>query len=446
MYKKKMLALFRYEKIIEIKFNFSFKVVFVSYLFLFTNYLFAQTLNEINNIRAGKHDNFYRVVVETSKKVETTIELKKNPYSAVIKIPESLWRASSTPRKGNFLPNIPIFYSFKNDEIGKTSLTLNINKPFSLDKIYWLTKSKGGERLVIDIYYSSETDFLVTQKSLNDFSKEQFELVLGEKPKIQEQNFKLFKGQNNKLKLENSKNLFNDDGLNKTQLVNETSFLVVIDPGHGGKDPGAVGYSKSLEKDINLYAAKILQKKLNSLKGIKAFLTRPKDEFVSLHDRYKIANQLKADIFISLHSDAAKSSSVSGYSIFSLNKDPDLNKANFQKNQDDQNVLGNVILDNEILETQNVLYKMYQRRKRNYSIKLKNLILEELKSIPTNSRGWKERNFAVLKSPVIPSVLIEMGFLSNKNDEKNLNNPEFISNLMERIATAVLKYKKVYLK
>ena len=104
-----------------------------------------------------------------------------------------------------------------------------------------------------------------------------------------------------------------------------------------------------------------------------------------------------------------------------------------------------MILDEEIQETQNVLYKMYQRRKRNYSIKLKNLILEELKSLPTNSRGWKEKNFAVLKSPVIPSVLIEMGFLSNKTDEKNLNNPIFISNLMDRISMAVSKYKNVYM-
>ena len=104
------------------------------------------------------------------------------------------------------------------------------------------------------------------------------------------------------------------------------------------------------------------------------------------------------------------------------------------------------MLDNEILETQNVLYKMYQRRKRNYSIKLKNLILEEFKSLPTNSRGSKEENFAVLNSPVIPSVLIEMGFLSNKNDEKKLNDHAYISNLMERISMAVLKYKNVYMK
>ncbi len=442
-----MLRSFRYKKIIKLKYNFFLKIVFILFLFLFTNSLSAQTLNEITNVRAGKHDGFYRVVVETSKKVETSIELKKDPYRAIIKIPESLWRANSTPRTGNFFPNIPISYSFKNNEIGKTNLILNVNKPFSLDKIYWLAKLNGGKRLVIDIYYSSETDFIVTQKSFNDFSKQQLELVLSAKPQTLEKNFTLFKGKkNDQLMTNNDGTIINDNNKDNNQFKSETNFLVVIDPGHGGKDPGAVGYSKTLEKDVNLYAAKILYNKLNNINGIKAFLTRSQDEFINLHDRYKIANQLKADIFISLHSDASKSERVSGYSIFSLNKDPDFNKTNFEKNKNNQNILGNVILDNEILETQTVLYKMYQRRKRNYSIKLKNLILEEFKTLPIKSRGGKQEDFVVLKYHVIPSVLIEMGFITNKNDETNLNDHKFISNLMERISIAVSKYKKVYLK
>ena len=422
----------------------AFSLLIFSCIIFQLNALFAQSLNEIRNIRAGKHDNFYRVVLETSKKVEAIVKLKDNPYRAIITIPESLWRVGSSPRIGNFQSNIPLSYIFRNDEFGKTNLTLNIDKPFSLDKIFWLPGANGGERLVIDIYYSSETDFIVTQKSFNDFSKEQLNIVLREKPEIKKKEVVLFEGKKQKILL--PKNNLNEENISiLTPFSKPITFLVVIDPGHGGKDPGAIGFSKTLEKDINLYASKILQVKLNKISGVKAVLTRTEDNFVSLHNRYKIANQLKADIFISIHSDSAKSKTVSGYSIFSLNKDPDIEIANFQKNNNNQNVLGNVILDEEIQETQNVLYKMYQRRKRNYSIKLKNLILEELKSLPSNSRGWKEKDFAVLKSPVIPSVLIEMGFLSNKIDEKNLNNPIFISNLMDRISMAVSKYKNIYM-
>ena len=81
--------------------------------FFYSLFCTAQNLNEIRNLRSGKHQNFYRVVLETSMKVDTKIELKTLPYRAIIKIPESLWRASNIPRKGNFYPNIPIIYSFK---------------------------------------------------------------------------------------------------------------------------------------------------------------------------------------------------------------------------------------------------------------------------------------------------------------------------------------------
>ena len=159
-----------------------YRSIYFSFFIFYSSFCTAQTLNEIRNLRAGKHQNFYRVVLETSMKVDTKIELKTLPYRAIIQIPESLWRASNIPRKGNFYPNIPIIYSFKNDEIGKTNLTLNIEKPFSLDKVYWLSSPNGNKRLVIDLYFSSETDFIVTKKSFESFSKEEFESVLGEKP------------------------------------------------------------------------------------------------------------------------------------------------------------------------------------------------------------------------------------------------------------------------
>ena len=160
-----------------------FIYLIVFFIFVFLNFnptlVVAQTLNEIKNLRAGKHNNFYRIVLETSLKVDTEIELRKTPYRAIIKMQESLWRANDTPRKGNFLPNIPIFYSFKNDKIGKTNLVLNLEKPFSLDKIFWLSNSNGNERLVIDLYIRSETDFIVTKNHLKAFLKRNLNLYWG---------------------------------------------------------------------------------------------------------------------------------------------------------------------------------------------------------------------------------------------------------------------------
>ena len=100
-----------------------------------------------------------------------------------------------------------------------------------------------------------------------------------------------------------------------------SDFVVVIDPGHGGKDPGAIGFSKTFEKDVNLIAAKLLKKKLNEYPGVKVFLTREEDKFIHLRERYKIAQKFKADIFISLHSDSIKSSKVKGYSVYTLDEE-----------------------------------------------------------------------------------------------------------------------------
>ena len=189
------------------KFFYFIGLFFFVFSFFYSLLCTAQNLNEIRNLRAGKHQNFYRVVLETSMKVDTKIELKTLPYRAIIQIPESLWRASNIPRKGNFYPNIPIIYSFKNDEIGKTNLTLNIEKPFSLDKVYWLSSPNGNKRLVIDLYFSSETDFIVTKKSFESFSKEEFESVLGEKPISEDKELELFIGQNkNNSKMSQQKN------------------------------------------------------------------------------------------------------------------------------------------------------------------------------------------------------------------------------------------------
>ena len=412
---------------------------------VFSSIVYSKQQNKIINIRAGNHGEIFRIVLETSSRVDAQLFLNRDPYRAIISIPESLWRAGQSPRRGNFFPNVPLSYSFQNNSLGKTNLIIKVDRPFSIDNIYWLPPNDGGERLVIDIEISNETEFVVNQKTFNRITKDLLKKVLNDSPVIKDKQFDLFEGnKNDKVVSQNSLSPdLETDKEKKTQsFLNDNLFVVVIDAGHGGKDPGAVGASKTLEKNINLIASKKLVKKLNEFKGIKAYSTREKDKFVELHERYQIAHKYKAELFVSLHSDSALSNEVSGYSIFSLNKNPDFDKANFKKNKSNKSVLANIVLENETNETQNVLYQMKQNERRNKSIILKNLILDELKGLPSNSRGWKEENFAVLKSPEIPSVLIEMGFLSNKRDEANLNNKDFLDDLTTRLAIAIYNYKK----
>ena len=125
-------------------------------LFLIINLFFtlflmnkAFAFNELINLRTGNHNEFFRVVIETSVKPEIKLLLKEDPYSFEIEFEESLWRVSNLPRQGSFLPNIPAKYKFSNNKNAKSILNIQTEKPFSIDKIFWLPPSNGGNRLVV---------------------------------------------------------------------------------------------------------------------------------------------------------------------------------------------------------------------------------------------------------------------------------------------------------
>ena len=424
-----------------------FQILLLIVIIFFPVISFSGQKNEIVNLRAGIHPgDVYRIVLETSSRVEAQLILRENPFRFEIILPESLWRVGASPRQGSFKPMVPAKYSFRNSKLGKSNLIVETDLPFSIENIFWLPPSRGGERLVIDFMLSSETEFEINKLALNNLSIESFKEVLENPPKIINTDVKLFdaKFNINKKQLDIVKNQASNFNFLQSKI---NDFVVVIDPGHGGKDPGAVGFSKTFEKDVNLIAAKLLSKKLNSYKGVKAFLTREEDKFIHLRERYKIAQKFKADIFISLHSDSVKSPKVRGYSVYTLDEEKasDIETADLVKSENNSALLAGIELENEDFEVQDFLYASYQKDTLNFSVRLKNLILSELEGLPSKSRGWKYGPFAVLKAPDIPSVLIEMGFLSNKEDEAQLNSKRFILNLTNRIAIAILKYKEIYI-
>ena len=403
--------------------------------------------NEIVNLRAGVHPgDIYRIVLETSSRVEAKLVLRENPFRFEIILPESFWRVGVSPRQGSFKPKVPAKYSYRNSNPGSSNLIIQTDLPFSIENIFWLPPSRGGERLVLDFMLSSETEFEINQLALNNLSIESFKEVLENPPKIINTNVKLFDAVS-KLDKKMSNDEVNNSNKFNTVKSKINDFVVVIDPGHGGKDPGAIGFSKTFEKDVNLIAAKLLKKKLNEYPGVKVFLTREEDKFIHLRERYKIAQKFKADIFISLHSDSIKSSKVKGYSVYTLDEEKasDIETADLVKSENNSALLAGIELEKEDFEVQDFLYASYQKGTLNFSVRLKNLILSELEGLPSISRGWKYGPFAVLKAPDIPSILIEMGFLSNKEDEAKLNDKKYLSDLTNRLAKGILKYKEMYI-
>ena len=204
--------------------------------------------------------------------------------------------------------------------------------------------------------------------------------------------------------------------------------IVVIDPGHGGEDPGAVGQGGTLEKEIALAVAKKFHRRLNQIQGFKAHLTRTGDYHVSLKQRVTIAREKNADLFISLHADAFKISSARGASVYCLSErgkpEPDRAIRRLVQQENGADLIGGVdlaqVADNEV---RGILMDLSQRDSLNRALVFAGNLLASLKTVPSlklHFRDIKQAGFAVLKAPDIPSVLVEMAFLSNRDEERLL--------------------------
>lgn len=233
---------------------------------------------------------------------------------------------------------------------------------------------------------------------------------------------------------------------NFKKIKTKEKFIVFIDPGHGGKDPGAIGQLGTLEKDVTLKTSIMLEKELHKYKKIFPVLSRNKDIYLSLRKRTMLAKKNKADIFISIHADSSKNKKASGISVFSLSDRASDKEAQIlaQKENEVDDILGinEKIEDPLIFGT---LIKMYQREAMNdSSILAKNILLNLEKTKLAVNRGHRFAGFSVLKSYNLPSVLIEIGFLSNKQEEKKLLNSKYLNELSKGLAIAIQNYFNNY--
>ncbi len=210
---------------------------------------------------------------------------------------------------------------------------------------------------------------------------------------------------------------------------NIRDIIVAIDAGHGGKDPGAVGKLNILEKDITLLIAKELERTLRDTKGYKPVMIRGDDSFVDLNDRYQNARKVGADIFISIHADAFRLSSVKGASVFVWSEEAssitadNLSKKELANKPEIKAKIGKLDVNDFDEDAARTLYQLVYEAKIENSILLGNKILDKLRLDPYTKLHKKNVEFAdfrVLKSIDIPSVLVESGFLSNPEDAARL--------------------------
>ncbi len=229
-----------------------------------------------------------------------------------------------------------------------------------------------------------------------------------------------------------------------TQKADPNTFLVAVDAGHGGIDAGATGTDGvTQEKDITLAFAKIFADKLNAQPGIKAFLTRDKDQYLSLSERVTIARQNHASLFISLHADTLKQKDIRGATVYTISdKASDRLAGEVADRENNSDQVAGAEAQAQPAAVTDILMDLTRRETQAFSISLAQDVLSSFNGqISMINNPHRHAGFQVLTAPDVPSILLELGFLSNKDDEKLLLNEDWRQKVADRLTEAVKQYR-----
>ena len=218
---------------------------------------------------------------------------------------------------------------------------------------------------------------------------------------------------------------------------------IVIDAGHGGEDPGALGRRGTREKDVTLMIAKRLKSLIDKEPNMRAMLTRDGDYFLPLDVRVEKARKVKADLLVSIHADSYKRSSARGSSVFALSDrraTSELARLLAQK-ENESDLIGGVKLGGKDDYVKKTIIDLSQTATIDYSLRLGNSVLARLGAVNQLHKARVEQaSFAVLKSPDVPTILVETAFISNPEEESKLRTADYQSELVEALATGILRY------
>jgi N-acetylmuramoyl-L-alanine amidase len=221
----------------------------------------------------------------------------------------------------------------------------------------------------------------------------------------------------------------------------DRDVIVAVDAGHGGVDPGAIGHGGTREKDVTLAIARALAERMNAEPGMRAVLTRNRDEFVELRDRIARARAAHADLFVSVHADSIRDRSVSGASVYVLSVHGASSEAAkmLADRENSADLMGGIPVDDSPLGA--VLIDAAQDQIVGMSASAAERVMSALEGVGEIRKAQVQRaGFVVLKSPAIPSMLVETAYISNPGEERRLRSTEQQARLAEAIASGVRSY------
>jgi N-acetylmuramoyl-L-alanine amidase len=371
--------------------------------------VFAQEPTKLIDSRIWPSPSYTRITFESNNKLNFKYFMLDNPLRLVmdiegLEIKEELHELAEKAIADKYVKNFRV----------------GINKP-NVSRIVFELKEKikpqvftiepvenYGHRLVLDIYPEVDADVLFTK--IVDIEREK-----------------------------KAKDLKGDKDPKKAKKI----YVVALDAGHGGEDPGAIGASGTYEKDITLSVARKLKEKIDEIPWMQAVLIRDGDYFIPLHQRVEKARKAKADLFISIHADAVKNRTAKGSSVYILSEKGASSATSkfLEQKENDADMVGGVHEQKDDDYLARTLFDLSMTATMADSNKLAYCVLKEMGKInDLHKKEVESAGFAVLKAHDIPSILIETAFISNREEEKKLKDKKHQEKIVDAVITGITKY------
>jgi len=348
-----------------------------------------------------------RFIADLSEKVDVNVFSLADPYRVIVDLPEVNFQMPAgvgTEQRG-----LVTGYRFGLFAPGKSRIVIDVNGPFLVDKAFVLeARADQPARLVVDLVATDSATFLA---KLRDSKSP----AVGSLPHP-----------------------------DPSGMVAKTKPVIVLDPGHGGIDPGTASADGTTEKEVVLAFAKALRQRLAAKGDYQVYLTREDDTFLALRERVEFAQGKGANLFVSIHADSfpKHTTEASGATVYTLSEqasDEEAKELAAKENFSD--ALAGVDMPSHRDEVvANILIDLAQRETQNRSIVFAKSVVGQMSASDLHRKSLKSAGFRVLKSPDVPSVLLELGFLSNPGDEKRLTSDDWRAAMAEKVTAAIDAY------
>lgn len=348
-----------------------------------------------------------RIVIEFDKEPDPRWFLLRGPHRVVIDLPDTDFRLDpKSLRARGLVKNVRYGHLTE----GVSRLILTAKGPFEVEKLDVVRNEEGpGHRLVVDLAAASEKTF---EARLADQAVTTGSTATPKGDRL---------------------------GQPAATPRSDKKFTVVLDAGHGGIDGGAESSGGTIEKDITLAFAFELRKKIEADGRYTVFMTRDKDEFLSLDERVTLARQHEADLFISIHADTIRLKGIRGATVYTVSdKASDAEAAETAARENQSDLLAGIEIDEENKQVADILVDLIRRETHTYSVRFARSLVGELSdTVEMINNPHRFAGFRVLRAPDVPSVLVELGYLSNTKDEEQLKSEAWRGKAADSIIDAI---------